>query len=203
MGAQSSTPLGQPGGGSANPQQTASANTNAAIQPYYVGGGPAAQTYGNMIGGYANQLSQYGQQSMAPAFQDMFSKYVATTNAAANQQSGQIGATLGSRGALYSSANLGQQSALREKTSTDLASQASQYQLQLEQARQNAQSVYNQGAGQVMSNQAGLAQGELGSREAAMARTYQDYMRQSQIPPYASAAQQWGANQPGAGSYAH
>jgi hypothetical protein len=203
MPGQSSTPLGQPGGGSANPQQTASSTTNAAIQPYYVGGGPAAQTYGGMIGGYANELGQYGSQSMAPAFQDMFSKYVATTNAAANQQSGQIGATLGSRGALYSSANLGQQGALREKTSTDLASQASQYQLQLEQARQNAQSVYNQGAGQVMNAQAGLAQGEMGSREAAMARLYQDYTKQSQIPPYASAGFQWGANQPGAGSYAH
>jgi len=156
-----------------------------------------------MITGYAGQLDQYGKQSMAPAFQDMFSKYVAATNQAANQQSSQIGETLGSRGSLYSSANLNQQANLRQRTSTDLASQAAQYQSQLEQLRQGAQQVYNQGAGQIMGQEAGLAQGEYGAREAGMARMYQDYLRQSQVPPFMQQGMQWASNQPGQGSYAH
>jgi hypothetical protein len=156
-----------------------------------------------MIGGYAGELNQFGQQSTAPAFQDMFNKYVASTNQAANQQSSQIGETLGSRGALYSSANLGQQAALRQRTSTDLASKAAEYQTALESQRQNAQSVYNQGAGQLMQQQAGYATAEYGAREAAMGRMYQDYLRKSQIPPFAAGGAAGAANLPGSGSYAH
>jgi hypothetical protein len=201
MPGQSSAPLGQ--GGTSNPVQQASASTNASLQPYYVGGGQAANTYAGMVGGYAGELNQFGQQSTAPAFKDMFGKYVAATNQAAAGQASQIGETLGSRGALYSSANLAQQSALREKTSTDLASKAAEYQSTLETQRQNAQQVYNQGAGQIMQQQAGLATGEMGAREAAMGRMYQDYLRQSQIPPFAAQGSATGANQPGGGSYAH
>jgi hypothetical protein len=133
----------------------------------------------------------------------MFNKYVASTNQAANQQSSQIGETLGSRGALYSSANLGQQAALRQRTSTDLASKAAEYQTTLESQRQNAQSVYNQGAGQLMQQQAGYATAEYGAREAAMGRMYQDYLRKSQIPPFAAGGAAGAANLPGSGSYAH
>jgi len=176
---------------------------NQAIAPYFVGGGQAATNYANMISGYGQQLNQFGQQSNAPAFQDMFNKYLAVTNKSANEQASQIGETLGSRGALYSSANLAQQANLRERTSTDLASKAAEYQTQLEQERQQAQQVYNQGAGQLMGAQAGLATGEYGAREAAMGRMYQDYLRQSQVPGFTAAGLAWGANQPGAGSYAH
>jgi hypothetical protein len=201
MPGQASAPLGQ--GGSADPIQQANATTNAAIQPYFVGGGQAGNNLGGMIGGYAQQLNTFGQQSSAPAFQDMFNKYVATTNQAANQQSSQIGETLGSRGALYSSANIGQQAALRQRTSTDLASKAAEYQTTLENERQQAQQVYNQGAGQLMQQQAGYATAEYGAREAAMGRMYQDYLRKSQIPPFAAGGSAGAANLPGSGSYAH
>jgi hypothetical protein len=203
MPGQASAPLGQPGGGTSDPIQQANATTNAALQPYFVGGGAAGNALGGMIGGYANQLSQFGQQSSAPAFQDLFNKYVASTNQAANQQASQIGETLGSRGALYSGANLQQQSALRQKTSTDLASKAAEYQTALETQRQNAQQVYNQGAGQIMGQQAGYATAEYGAREAAMGRMYQDYLRKSQVPPFAAAGAAGAANLPGSGSYAH
>jgi len=198
-------------------QQTATPQVNQTIQPYYVGGGQAGLDYSKMIGQgwnqmqqYGGQVQQFGQESMAPHFQDMFQKYVDVTNQAANQQAGQIGETMGSRGALYSSANLNAQAALRERTSTDLASKAAEYQQNLEQLRQGAQNVYQQGQGiyqqgqtGLLGAQAGVATAELGSREAAMARAYQDYMKQSSVPPFASVGVQWGANQPGAGSYAH
>jgi hypothetical protein len=156
-----------------------------------------------MIGGYAGQLDQFGKQSMAPAFQDMFDKYTAAVNQKANEQASQIGETLGSRGGLYSSANLAAQAGMRQRTSVDLASKAADYQADIEKMRQSAQQVYQQGAQNIMGQQAGLAQGEFGGREAAMARLYQDYLQRSQVPDFAKAGMQWAGNQPGSGSYAH
>ena len=126
-------------------------------------------------------------------FNDMFSKYVDVANREAGRQGSQIGENLGSRGALYSSANLQQQADLREKTSADIAAKGADFQTQLEDQRRQA-------LGQVMTNQAGMAQAEYGAREAAMARTYQDFIRRSDVPPFASQGVQWGATRPGAGT---
>jgi hypothetical protein len=51
-----------------------------------------------------------------------------------------------------------------------------------------------------MGQQAGFAQAEYGAREAAMARAYQDFIRRSDVPPFASTGMQWGATRPGAGT---
>jgi len=179
----------------------AAASTNTAIAPYYVGAGTTGQQYEQMIGKEFQNMQNFGG-SIAPNFQQMFSNYLNVANTQANRQAGQIGEQLGSRGALYSSANLQQQADLRQKTSADIANTASQYQTQLETQRQQEEALRQQGMGQVLQNQAGLAQGEYGAREAAMARAYQDYVSRSGPTPAASAVSQWGASAPAPGHYA-
>jgi hypothetical protein len=183
--------MGQQASAGNPPLQQASASTNATIQPFYVGGGASADQYNKMLG------TEYGSiaGNTTNRFSDMFSKYVDVANTEANRQASQIGETLGSRGALYSSANLQQQADLRQKTSSDIANTAAQYQTQLEQQRQSAM-------GQVLQGQAGLASGEMGAREAAMTRAYQDFLRRSDVPPFASTGVQIGASRPSGGTYA-
>jgi len=139
--------------------------------------------------------TEYGgiENNTTNRFEDMFSKYVDVANREANRQAGQIGETLGSRGALYSSANLQQQADLRQRTSQDIAAKGAEFQTQLEQQRQQA-------LGQVMTGQAGLASAEMGGREAAMSRAYADFMRRSDVPPFVNVGMQWGAGMPGQGS---
>jgi len=124
----------------------------------------------------------------------MFSKYLDVANREANRQASQIGEQLGSRGALYSSANLRMQEDLRQKTAQDIAAKGAEFQTTLEDQRQRAM-------GQVLTGQQGIAQAELGGREAAMARTYQDFIRRSEIPPWMQAGVQWGATRPGGGTF--
>jgi hypothetical protein len=170
------------------PLQHAMPGTDATIAPYYVGGGKTADDYANW------NKAEYGQieDRTTNRFADMFSKYVDVANREANRQAGQIGATLGSRGALYSSANLGQQADLRQRTSQDIAKTASDYQTQLEDQRQRAWTG-------VMTNQAGLASAEMGAREAAMGRSWQDFIRRSDVPPIYNQGAQWAASRPGQG----
>jgi len=192
MGQATSTPIGNTGVmGPAPTLQHALPGTEATIAPYYVGGGSTADQYQQML-----QKEYQGIDSATTGrFGDMFNKYLDVANTQANLQSGKIGETLGSRGALYSSANLQQQADLRQKTSQDIASTAAQYQTTLEQQRQNAMQY-------TLSGQAGLATAEMGAREAAMGRAYQDYLRQSGVPPFASTGTQIGATRTGGGTYA-
>jgi hypothetical protein len=173
------------------PLQQAEAGTNKAISPYYVGGGATANRLNEMIG------TEYGgiEGRTTNRFGDMFSKYVDVANREAGRQGSQIGEALGSRGALYSSANLQQQADLRQRTAQDIAKTAGEYQTTLEDQRQKA-------LGTVLEKQAGVATAEMGAREAAMARAYQDFLRRSDVPPMFSAGSQWGATRPGAGTYA-
>jgi hypothetical protein len=122
----------------------------------------------------------------------MFSKYVDVANREANRQASQIGEELGSRGALYSGANLQAQSDLRQKTAQDIAAKGAEFQTTLENQRQAA-------LGNVLAGQAGLASGEMGAREAAMSRAYADFMRRSDVPPFTNVGMQWGAGMPGQG----
>jgi predicted amidohydrolase YtcJ len=168
---------------SSQPIQQASGSTNATIQPYYVGGGPTAQQYGNQIAAENAKMQNFGA-SIAPSFQDMFNKYLDVSNQQAGIQASKIGETLGSRGALYSSANLQQQADLRQRQTQDIALQAANFQTNLENQRLQAEQVRQAGVGQVMTAQGQLAQGEWGSREAAMNRAYQDFLRQSDVPPF-------------------
>jgi hypothetical protein len=138
-----------------------------------------------MIGTENTKMQNFGS-SIAPTFNDMFSKYLDVSNQQAGIQSSKIGETLGSRGALYSSANLQQQADLRQKQTQDLSLNAANFQTNLENQRLQAEQVRQAGVGQVLSNQQALAQGEWGSREAAMNRTYQDFLRQSDVPPFAA-----------------
>jgi hypothetical protein len=137
---------------------------------------------------------EYGQieSNTTGRFGDMFSKYVDVANREAGRQASQIGEQLGSRGALYSSANLQQQADLRQRTSQDIAAKGAEFQTTLEDQRQRAL----QG---VMTGQAGLATSEMGAREAAMSRAYADFMRRSDVPPFVSTGMQWGAGMPGQG----
>lgn len=185
MGQQNAATAGNP------PLQQANASTNATIQPFYVGGGAAADQYNKMLG------DEYGSiaSNTTNRFSDMFSKYIDVANTEANRQASQIGETLGSRGALYSSANLQQQADLRQKTSADIANTAQQYQTTLENQRQSALAP-------ILTGQAGLASGEMGAREAAMTRAYQDFLRRSDVPPFASTGTQIGASRPSGGTYA-
>jgi hypothetical protein len=181
---------------STQPIQQASSSTNATLQPYYVGGGPTATTYGNMISAESTNMNNFGA-SIAPTFQDMFSKYLDVSNQQAGIQSSKIGETLGSRGALYSSANLQQQADLRQKQMQDLELNAANFQTNLENQRLQAEQVRQAGVGQVLTNQGQLAQGEWGSREAAMNRAYQDFLRTSDVPPFASTGTAMGGTTPG------
>jgi hypothetical protein len=122
----------------------------------------------------------------------MFSKYVDVANREAARQASQIGESLGSRGALYSSANLQQQADLRQRTAQDIATKGAEFQTQLEEQRQKA-------LDRVLTGQAGAASSEMGAREAAMSRAYADFMRRSDVPPFANVGMQWGAGVPGQG----
>jgi hypothetical protein len=173
------------------PLQHADDATNKTIQPFYVGGGAAADQYNKMLGTEYSGIAD----NTTNRFDTMFSKYVDVANREAGRQASQIGEQLGSRGALYSSANLEQQADLRQKTSADIANTAQQYQTTLEGQRQTA-------LGQVLTGQAGLASGEMGAREAAMTRAYQDFLRRSDVPPFASVGTQIGSTRPGGGVYA-
>lgn len=189
MGQQQS-PIGTTGiTGPAPTIQQASATTNKGIQPFYVGGGATANAYEQMIG----KEYQGIEGRTTNRFTDMFNKYVDVANREAGRQAGQIGETLGSRGALYSSANLQQQADLRQRTAQDIAAKGAEFQTQLETQRQNAMQ-------NVLSNQAGVAQAEYGAREAAMARAYQDFIRRSDVPPFASSGIQWGSTRPSSGT---
>ena len=198
MGQQGSQPLvtGQ------NQPQQATGGVNQTLQPYYVGGGPTATAYGSAISAESGNVQNFANQSNAPAFQDMFNKYMTTMNQQVGAQSSKIGESLGSRGALYSSANLGQQSDLRQKMMQDVANTGVQYQTTLEQERQSSEQIRQAGAGQVLTNQQMLAQGEWGSREAAMNRAYQDFLRTSDVPPFAAAGAATGSSMPGAATVA-
>jgi|SRR5215472_2972600 len=192
MGQSTQSPIGNTGIMAPTPTiQHATAGTNAAIAPYYVGGGAAADEYQQML----DKEYQGIAGNTTNRFADMFNNYLNVANTQANIQSSKIGESLGSRGALYSSANLQQQADLRQKTSADIANTASQYQTTLENQRQNAMQYVLQG-------QAGLATGEMGAREAAMGRAYQDFLRQSGVPPFASTGTQIGATRTGGGTYA-
>ena len=175
-------------GQQASSLQHATPGTNATIAPYYVGGGQAADDYQKML------TTEYGgiENNTTNRFEDMFSKYVDVANREAGRQAGQIGEQLGSRGALYSSANLQQQADLRQRTSQDIAAKGADFQTSLEDQRQKA-------LANVMSGQAGSASAEMGAREAAMSRAYADFMRRSDVPPFASVGMQWGAGMPGQG----
>src|SRR5215467_13880026 len=97
--------------------QQAGAGTNKTIAPYYVGGGATGNAYEQML-----QKEYQGiEDKTTNRFSDMFNKYVDVANREAGRQAGQIGETLGSRGALYSSANLQQQADLRQRTAQDIA----------------------------------------------------------------------------------
>jgi hypothetical protein len=122
----------------------------------------------------------------------MFSKYVDVANREAGRQSDQISSALGSRGALYSSANLNQQADMRRNTTMDIAKYGGELQSELE--KQRALEWQN-----IMGNQAGLATAEMGAREAAMGRAYQDFARRSDVPPLFQQGSQWAATRPGAG----
>jgi len=221
-----------------NQMQQASASTNQTIQPYYVGGGKTADVYTNMVSGEqaatnnaaqvmnlavgaeAGNVGRFAEESRAPHFDAMMQKYLDVSNREAGNQASKIGETLGSRGALYSSANLQQQADLRQKQTQDIGLQAQTFQSDLEKMRQSAETVrqqgwqgamgaYNQaqatrtqGMGNVMGAQAGIAQAEYGAREAAMARAYQDFIRQSEVPPFVSSGIQWGSGVPRGGAYA-
>jgi hypothetical protein len=217
--------------------QMAQPGTEKTIAPYYVGGGPSATAYTGalgaegartgawtagtdpMISGEAGRIGQWGE-SNAPNFETMFSKYIDVANREAGRQSSKIGEQLGSRGALYSSANLQQQADLRQRMGQDIGLQSTKFLSDIENQRQQAETVRQQGwAGmmgartaaeaaaqqgraQVLQGQAGVATAEMGAREAAMARAYQDFLRRSDVPPMFSAGAQWGATRPGAGQYA-
>src|SRR4029077_3418117 len=183
MGQGNQSPIGNTGISGPSPvQQMAQPGTNAAIAPYYTGAGATGQEYEQMVGKEYGQMQNFGK-SIAPTFDTMFSKYVDVANREAGKQASQIGETLGSRGALYSSANLQQQANMRQQTSQDIANTAAQYQTQLENQRQSAEQIRQTGMQNVMQNQAGLATAEHGAREAAMARAYQDFLRRSDVPP--------------------
>jgi hypothetical protein len=141
--------------------------------------------------------TEYGQieNNTTNRFEDMFSKYVDVANREAGRQASQIGEQLGSRGALYSSANLQQQADLRQKTAQDIAAKGADFQTSLEDQRQKALQT-------VLTGQAGVAQAEMGAREAAMARTWQDFMRQSDVPPWMSQILQTGASRPSSNTLA-
>jgi hypothetical protein len=217
--------------------QMAQPGTEQTIAPYYVGGGPSATAYQGalgaesgrtgawtagtnpMVAGEAEKIGAWGA-SNAPNFETMFSKYIDVANREAARQSGKIGEQLGSRGALYSSANLQQQADLRQRMGQDIGVQSTKFLSDIENQRQQAEQVRQQGwqsmmgartqaelaaqqgRGQVLQGQAGVATAEMGSREAAMARAYQDFLRRSDVPPMFSAGAQWGATRPGAGQYA-
>jgi|SRR5262245_40096522 len=177
--------------------QTAQPGTEATIAPYYVGGGQAGKAYENMVSGEYGRVANWGNQN-APTFENMFSKYIDVANREADRQASQIGETLGSRGALYSSANLQQQADMRQKTAQDIGLQSQTFLKDIEDQRQRAEAVRQQGMGQVLQGQAGIATSEMGSREAAMGRAWQDFVRRSEVPPFVSAGIQWGSTRPGA-----
>lgn len=172
-------------------QQQATPGVEGTISPYYVGAGPTGQAYEDML---TNEYRGIDDRT-TNRFSDMFSKYVDVANREAGRQANQIATSLGSRGALYSSANLAQQADLRQRTSQDIANAGQQFLTGLENQRQNAFQTVLQG-------QAGLASAEYGAREAAMGRAWQDFLRQSDVPPIYSSGQQWAASRPGAGNYA-
>jgi hypothetical protein len=172
-------------------QQQATPGTEQLVSGYYVGAGPSGQRYEDWLNQEYNQI----EGRTTNRFADMFSKYVDVANREAGRQANQIATSLGSRGALYSSANLAQQADLRQRTSQDIANTAAQYQTTLENQRQ--QDWQN-----VMQGQAGVASAEMGGREAAMGRAWQDFLRQSDIPPEFGQGQQWASQRPSAGHYA-
>lgn len=167
--------------------QRAQPGTEKTIAPFYVGAGTAGQDYEKMLEDQYKTV----ESSTTGRFGDMFSKYIDVANREAGRQASQIGETLGSRGALYSSANLQQQADLRQKTSQDIAKTGAEYQTTLEDQRQKALAPLYTG-------KAGVATAEYGAREAAMARAYQDFLRRSDVPPMFGAGAQWGAGRPGA-----
>lgn len=180
--------MSQQSGASIPGMQHATPGTESTIAPYFVGGGSTADDYQKML------QTEYGgiEGKTTNRFEDMFSKYVDVANREAGRQASQIGESLGSRGALYSSANLQQQADLRQRTAQDIAAKGAEFQTTLEDQRQKA-------LANVLTGQAGVASAEMGAREAAMSRAYADFMRRSDVPPFANVGLQWGAGMPGQG----
>jgi hypothetical protein len=162
--------------------------TEEALAPYFVGGGKMADQYAQWN---QNEMGQIDSNTVG-RFPSMFAKYVDVANREADRQQGAINTSLGSRGALYSSANLGQQADMRQRTAMDIAKYGGELQTQLEDQRAKEWA-------QVMGNQGGIASAEWGAREGAAGRVWQDFLRRSDIPPEFNAGQQWASSQPGGG----
>jgi hypothetical protein len=175
-------------GGSGNLQHSMP-GTEESLAPYFVGGGRSADAYADWNKTEYDQI----EGRTTNRFADMFSKYVDVANREANRQSNQIANSLGSRGALYSSANLGQQADLRQRTAQDIGLAGQNFMTTLEDQRQKAW-------GAVMGNQGNLASAEWGAREGAAGRAWSDFLRQSDIPPEFNQGQQWASQQPGGGN---
>jgi len=158
MGQQSGTSAQGAMGGSGGQNN----NTLAQLMQFYSAGTPP------VAGALEKNLLKGGILDM-PSFNELFGSYRDVANREAGRQAANINDAFGSQGGRYSSALLNAQSNLRERTTQDLANQASQYQLQLRQ----------QQAGEV----GALAGLQAGIGENAMTRMFQDFLRRTSPPP--------------------
>lgn len=145
-----------------------------------MGQGTGTSDPSSMLGAYSAPLPSIMQKYMdnlskgsfldMPSYSEMFGAYKDVANKAANEEAAKINESLGSMGGgRYSSAVLNSQNALREKTSTDLANVAAQYQAQLRGMQSS--DVLNFG---------GIA---YGANEAGMNRMWGDFLRRTSPPP--------------------
>jgi len=144
MGGQASAPTG--GGFTGNASQGYNFGGNADVNNMLGSYVPPTPAELEQLGGASRtELARaQGAQAM-PTFQDMFNRYVDTSNTAASRSAAAINESMGSRGARYGSDLARAQSDLRQRQTQDLMSKASEYSLGLEQQRQGLLNIAGQG----------------------------------------------------------
>lgn len=142
-----------------------------------------AQGQGNnlqeMLKGYSSPTPDIAQAYMrsfqkggpidVPSFQEMYKSYSDVANQEADRQSAKIGEAYGSQGARYGSDLLNAQGGVRRDTALGLAKQGGDLQQSLRS--------------QQFTEASALGNLQYGINEAAMARLFSDFMRQTGVPP--------------------
>lgn len=155
-----------------------------------------AQGQGNnlqeMLKGYSAPTPDIAQAYMrsfnkggpidVPSFQELYGSYSDVANKEADRQSAKLTEAYGSQGARYGSDLMAAQGQVRKDTALGLAKQGGDL----------LQGLRSQQFGEASA----LGNLQYGISEAAMARLFQDYMRQTGVPPLFGAAQTYSPSGP-------
>lgn len=176
-----------------NPQQGYSFGGNPQVNQILGMYTPPVPQELKQLGGAASTELQRAQGAQPmPTFEDMFNRYLDVSNREAARSAAQINESMGARGARYGSDLIRAQSDLRQRQSQDLANQAGQFTLGLENSRQGLLNIAGRGLSDVGGAQYASWQAGLGNmmQQANAARA-----PAPMVGPAAGWAAQWGPGQ--------